>query len=340
MGIQTHSAKPGSSDPNPKHWSKNIKRVALIEFLMVLLAANVCAWAFYLTTHKPLLAALPLMEAATKSLHPHYLFSINGIQEPVGVAATSNGERIYVVDSGGERMVHVFDRDGNALFNFAPPNSQPFGRAPVYIALDGAGQVYVSDRLRHAVDIYDEYGKFKSTLKPPTTDGWAPLGVRSSGSNLLFTDVTNGKHRVLQMSGDGHITLQFGRQGNGVGTDELWFPNSMVVDAQGRAYVSDSNNARIQVIDQSGNWLSTLHGFSLPRGMAIDEDQRLYIVDGIGQLVRVFDVSGDRPEALFDFGDYGARDGEFNYPNDITVDKTGRLYIADRASNRLQVWAY
>jgi sugar lactone lactonase YvrE len=74
--------------------------------------------------------------------------------------------------------------------------------------------------------------------------------------------------------------------------------------------------------------------------MTIDAEQRLYIVDGIGQIVRVFDVTGDDPEFLFEFGDYGAGDGEFNYPNDIAVDTTGRLYIADRASNRIQVWAY
>ena len=340
MNIQSDVLRSGPSGQPRRESSKNIKRVVVIEFLMLLFAANVCAWAFYLTTHKPLLAALPVIEVATKSLHPHFLFSINGIAEPVGVAVASSGERIYVADSGGDRMIHVFDRDGNAIFNFATPNSKPSGRAPVYIALDNARNVYVSDRIRHAVDIYDENGKFKSTLKPPTTDGWAPLGVRSVGANLLFTDVTNGKHRVLQLTEDGRVVLQFCREGNGLGTDELWFPNSVVADAQGRVYVSDSNNARIQVLDLNGNWLFTLRGFSLPRGLAIDEDQRLYIVDGIGQLVRVFDVSGERPEALFDFGDFGIGDGEFNYPNDIAVDKTGRIYIADRASNRLQVWAY
>jgi tripartite motif-containing protein 71 len=171
-------------------------------------------------------------------------------------------------------------------------------------------------------------------------NGWSPLGVRTNADNMLLTDVTNGKHRVMQLSKDGNVTFEFGHEGKGNTADELWFPNSMVVDAHSRMYISDSNNARIQVLDQNGTWLETLHGFSLPRGMTIDEDQRLYIVDGIGQLVRVFDVSGENPVPLFDFGDYGAGDGEFNYPNDIASDTTSRLYIADRASNRLQVWAY
>ncbi len=336
MSMPSAFPKPQSS----KRGTRNLKRLVVLEFLSIVLVANVFAWTYYLSTHKPLLAALPPVEAATRSLRPHYLFSIHGIQEPVGVAVTPDGNRIYVAESGGERMIHAFDRDGKTLSSFAPPNSQSLNRAPVYIALDNAGKVYISDRIRHSIDIYDAGGNFQSAIKPPTPEGWSPLGVRWDGDNLLLTDVTNGKHRVMEMSKDGRIALQFGREGKGNGNDELWFPNSMVIDARGRVYVSDSNNARIQVLDQNGSWLHTIRGFSLPRGMVIDDEQRLYVVDGIGQLVRVFDLTGDDPQPLFDFGDYGPGDGEFNYPNDVAVDKTGRVYIADRASNRIQVWAY
>ena len=41
-----------------------------------------------------------------------------------------------------------------------------------------------------------------------------------------------------------------------------------------------------------------------------------------------------------DFGDFGAGDGQFSYPNDIAIDASGRLYIADRENNRVQVWSY
>ena len=337
MSLRNIFSSPPSLVEDPKPRSLRWLRILI---LLILFAANLGVWAYYLTSHKPLLAALPPVQQATRAVAPHYLFSIHGLQEPVGVAATSDGNRIYVAESGGERLIHAFDRDGKELFNFAPPNSQPLTRAPIYVALDSAGKVYVTDRLRHTVDIFDAGGNFLSTLKPPTTDGWSPLGVRISDGNLLFTDVTDGKHRVLELASDGSVALKFGRQGNSNKNDELWFPNSMVTDARGRAYISDSNNARIQILDANGKWSFTLRGFSLPRGLAIDESQRLYVVDGIGQLVRVFDVAGDQPVALFDFGDYGPGDGEFNYPNDVAVDSTDRLFVADRASNRVQVWSY
>ncbi|MBI5304718.1 MAG: hypothetical protein HY868_21470 [Chloroflexi bacterium] len=338
--MRAISPKPESANrPAKKQSARSLKRLVVLELLSLVVIANAYAWIFYLSTHKPLYAALPVAEAATRTIRPHYLFSIYGLEEPVGVAATPDGERIYVAESGGERTVHAFDRDGKSLFAFAPPNSESYNRAPTYIALDNAGKVYVTDRLRHSVDTYDAGGNWKSAVQPVETKEWSPLGVRFNGDNLLLTDVTNGKHRVLGMNKDGRLTLQFGREGKKE-NDELWFPNSMIVDARGRAYISDSNNARVQVLDAAGNWLTTLRGFSLPRGMAIDDEQRLYVVDGIGQLVRVFDVAGDTPELLFEFGDYGPGNGEFNYPNDIAADKTGRLYIVDRASNRVQVWAY
>ena len=48
------------------------------------------------------------------------------------------------------------------------------------------------------------------------------------------------------------------------------------------------------------------------------------------------------PEPLFLYadGDWGTGEGEFNYPADIALDGTGRLYIADRENNRIQVWSY
>ena len=79
---------------------------------------------------------------------------------------------------------------------------------------------------------------------------------------------------------------------------------------------------------------------SLPRGLAIDRRDRLHVVDAVGQNVKVYDVSGPEPEFNFAFGNWGLGDGQFNYPNDIALDSSGRIYIADRENNRIQVWAY
>jgi len=312
----------------------------LLLLLLLPLLCSVYIWYYYLSTRKPLSEALPAAEAITRVIKPHYLFSIYGMQGPVGVAVTPAGDRIYVTESGGQRLIRAYGRDGNEITSFAPPGSGPPSRSPVYIAIDETGQLYVSDRIRHSVDIYDAGGNFKTSLKPLTKDGWSPLGLRFDEGNLYLTDLTAGKHRVLVMDKEGALTLQFGHQGKEESDGALSFPNAVVVDAQGRLYVSDSNNGRVKVFDEDGKLLYMIPGFSLPRGMVIDGTQRLYVVDTVGQTVKVFDVSGKQAKLLFDFGDSGIGDGEFNFPNDIAIDNTGRLYIADRANNRVQVWIY
>jgi DNA-binding beta-propeller fold protein YncE len=132
----------------------------------------------------------------------------------------------------------------------------------------------------------------------------------------------------------------------GQGDGQFIFPNTAVTDSQGRVYVTDSNNSRISVWSNDGRFLfhfgqGNVDGaVGLPRGAAITGRDRLHVVDAVGQNVKVYDVSGPEPLFLFTFGSWGMGDGQFNYPNDIALDNTGRLYITDRENNRVQVWAY
>lgn len=72
----------------------------------------------------------------------------------------------------------------------------------------------------------------------------------------------------------------------------------------------------------------------------MDGKDRLHVADAVGQTVRVYDVSGQSPKFLFNIGEFGIGDGQLNYPNDVCIDSGGRLYIADRENNRVQVWSY
>ena len=137
----------------------------------------------------------------------------------------------------------------------------------------------------------------------------------------------------------------FGEHGQGNG--QFIFPNVAVSDSQGRIYVTDGNNGRVSVWDSAGRFLFHLGqgvgdgALNLPRGAAIDTSDRLYVVDAVGQNVKVYDVSEAEASFLFTFGDWGASNGQFNYPNDIAIDNvTGRLYVTDRENHRVQVWLY
>ena len=46
------------------------------------------------------------------------------------------------------------------------------------------------------------------------------------------------------------------------------------------------------------------------------------------------------PSFLYAFGDWGTEEGQFNYPGDVALDRTGRVYVADRENDRIQIWSY
>ncbi len=326
----------------PTQPKRSRKRFILLALLGLTLLCSLFLWVSYLTTRQPLTQVLPVAQVAARGVKPRYLFSIYGVAGPLSVAVTPDGNRIYAGDVDADRMVHVFNRDGKELAKFAPPNFNPALNAPVSIVLDTKGRVLVSDALSHVIYIFDSGGNYKGTIQSPSQEGWFPIGLRFNGANLLVADRMSGKNRVDSVTVDGKLTYSFGHSAKSEdeGAEGFSAPTMAVADAQGRIYVSDSNNMRVAVFDKGRNYLYDIPNLNLPEGMLVDDDQRLYIADAVGQTIRVYDVSGKRPESLFTFGDYGIGDGQFNYPNDIAIDDTGRLYIADRASNRIQVWTY
>lgn len=377
------------------------KRLILLFFeitLLLVLAVQSAIFINYLIRPRPLPELLP--NSVSLSFPPHYVFSIYNVDEPVSVATSPDGDRIYVAEMGGERLIKIFDHDGNQLASFAPPRTEIPERSPVYLAVSQDGKVFASDRAQHSIYVFDALGNYLDTILSPTltlsefvskhTEGlapgtkfeysvydqavyyqkpgeseqsipgpdiydWAPLGLRiDAGGRLFITDVAENRSVIQYFSQIDASSefwnefdpagLQFGEFGDEAGN--MSYPNSAVVDSMGRIFVSDSNNSRIAVWDNQGNFLFNFGrgtgdgALSLPRGLAIDERQRLYVVDAVGQSIKVFDVTNNDVAFLFSFGDFGMQDGEFNYPNDIALDKTGRLYVADRENNRIQVWLY
>ena len=333
-------AVPPGPPPAPARKHRSHKRLAVLLGLSLLLLCSIYLWADYLITHQPLTSSLPIANVAAQALQPHYLFSIYGVDEPAGIAVTPDGSKIYVGESGGQRLVKVFDKDGKSLATFTAPGAQPGSSAPVSLSLDDQGRVFVADSIRHVIDVYDAGGNFKKSIEPPFKEGWAPVGVDVEGKTVLVAGRNSAAEGIFAMTLDGELQFQLGHHGEDGTADGFYQPDKAVMDDQGRIYVSDSMNQRVAVFDAGRKFLYDIPGFNLPRGLAIGDDQKLYVVDTIDHLVKVYDIGGTMAKYLFDFGDFGVGDGQFNYPNDIALDNAGRLYITDRTNNRVQVWTY
>jgi hypothetical protein len=71
--------------------------------------------------------------------------------------------------------------------------------------------------------------------------------------------------------------MTFGSWGYGDG--QLRGGHALAMDSQGRLFVADRGNRRIQIFDQDGNHLDTWYQFSRISGLFIDPNDVLYAID-------------------------------------------------------------
>lgn len=278
---------------------------------------------------------------------PSFELSLHGVERPFDVFVDPSTERIYVTDTGIDkdqqgRLVHVFDRRGDKLASLYPPGTTPANRYPQYVITGDNGVVYVSDMIHMGgcISMYDNDYSYLGTF----TKGWIPSGMSLDSEGNLYV-CNRSEHCVMVFDPQGNLINRWGKEGNQVG--QFKHPHGIVVDGEGRVYVADSNNSRIQAFDAEGNPTNALDGgnsitgLTLPRGLALDSRGRLYVIDTSSHTVYALLLEQEL-DVAFSFGNGpGIGDNEFNFPNGLHVDgNCKRVYIADRANKRIQVWEY
>ena len=123
---------------------------------------------------------------------------------------------------------------------------------------------------------------------PPThlTD---PNDVLIAPNGRIFIAETHGaqfqgdpgpetKSRITMWEPDGTYIGHFGEYGWDDG--QFRSPHSLAMDSQGRLFVADRGNNRIQIFTQDGEWLDTWYQFSRISGLYIDPtNDMLYAID-------------------------------------------------------------
>ena len=239
--------------------------------------------------------------------------------------AVDGQDRVYVFQRQGPPVL-VFDRDGNPVAAWERRNGVPADAHHIHVGPDDS--VYLVDRDAHQILKYSSTGALLGTigtrdqasLQAPFNH---PADVCVAPSGELFVADGYGNSSVHRFAADGTHIASFGQPGRRPG--EFIVPHSIRVSADGRVYVADRENNRVQVFTSDGDFLDQWTDFKCPMGIHIDAEQTVYVTDQVPRL-----------SILTPDGELLARGRTFEYAHQVYTDSQGNIYGADTSNQRVQ----
>lgn len=218
----------------------------------------------------------------------------NILKQPMCLAIDSKG-MIYLAD-GKTKTVYQLNGQGKILKQFGADDL--FGR-PSFIAVnERLERIYVSDKEKNSIVVFDMSGKLIFRIGKPGNESGEfafPQGVAIAPNNDLYVaDALNSRIQVF--TADGAFVRSFGYQGR-----DYW-------------------------------------EFDAPRDLAFGPDGNLYVVDFRKALLYVYAPEGQLLLVLGDHKKRTNHPLGFSSPSSIHIDKSGKVYIADMLNHRISVW--
>ena len=152
---------------------------------------------------------------------------------------------------------------------------------------------------------------------------------------------------ILEFDPSGKLLTSFG-------AGMFVFPHGITVDKDGNVWVTDGQGANgkghqvfkfspkgqvLMTLGKAGVAGDTHDTFNQPSAVAIAANGDIFVADGHGgnSNARIVKFSKDG-KFIMTWGKKGSAPGEFNIPHALAFDSKGRLFVADRGNNRIQIF--
>jgi NHL repeat-containing protein len=256
--------------------------------------------------------------------------------------------------------VQVYDAQGNFVRAWGSDlvGRTERGVTSHQIKIDDRGMIWLADIGRHTVIQVTPQGKVLRTLGTPGVPGNdeshfnkpTDMAITPQGDVYVTDGYVNS--RVVHFDKDDNFVKQWGKPGTGPG--EFNLVHAIVRDSQGRFYVADRNNARVQVFDPNGKFLDQWTDIIIPWGFWISKRDEIWVCGCSpmpwtkhapnlscppkDQMFMRFDTSGKLKQlwTVPKCADGEEKPGELNWLHGIALDSKGNIYATDIMGQRVQ----
>jgi streptogramin lyase len=289
-----------------------------------------------------------------------------GSTSVVDIAADGN---IWVAERCGANTCVGSKADPVLLFDKAGKLIRSFGAGliawPHGIDVDHEGNVWIADawaqgatEVGHTVLKFSPEGKLLLTIGEPGVAGDPPkhlarpsdVLVTPNGEIFIAEAHDQSRSRITKWSATGTHLETWGEEG--YGPKQFRDPHALAMDSQGRIFVGDRFNNRIQIFDQKGTFIAIWTQFGRPSGIFIDRDDRIYVADsesspaedkymgmrnaGWEKGIRVGSARTGWVEHFLP--DDRANVMGYSGPEGVAVDSDGNIYGAEVTQRRVVKW--
>ena len=252
-----------------------------------------------------------------------------------GVDVDKN-DNVWVFNRGAHPVMQ-FDKNGKLL--------QAWTEVPVKsshgIRVDADGNIWTIDVEAHRIVKFTPQGKVMMMIggvggapgKEDSKDAFnRPTDVIFAPNGDFFISDGYVNSRVIKFTKDGDYLTQWGKKGTNDG--EFNLVHDVALDSHGRLYVADRNNQRVQVFDQTGQFIAKWTDLGSPWGLYyVGRENALYMCDGLNDRILKLNTDGQIQGVL---GSHGKIPGKLDFPHNLAVDSTGAIYVAEIKNWRVQ----
>jgi DNA-binding beta-propeller fold protein YncE len=263
---------------------------------------------------------------------------VNRVVEPMGIAVSDDGQRLYVSDFG-QLEVFIFDFGTKKFRKIG--TEQKLGR-PVGIALDSDERLYVVEQEKKGVSVFGRDGKHIRFITHPSVERPAGIAIDRGRGRIYVADTAHSRsveHTVKIFDMSGQLVGRLGHD-RGEAPGQFLFPTYVTVDQAGNVYVTDTLNSRVQMFSPDGRYVKSFGQrgnawgmFDKPKGVALDSFGNVYVADSGWSNVQIFNPTG---QILLFFGGRGPIPGMLKNPTAIAIDAQNQIYVADYLNHRIE----